>query len=212
MAVSGNLFGNVLDQAFSGGINWASDSIKMALLTSSATPNLATWIHYSDLTNEVASGGGYTTGGVALGTKTHTVTAANSWATAWASLGVYTVGQIVHPTVTNGYIYECVVGGTAGSVAGVLNAGPTQQGATVVDGTVTWSCIGESITQWSSAAALWSAATISAQYGVIYDAQTGVAATEPLIALINFGSTVTSTAGNFTVTPNALGWFWLAPQ
>ena len=103
-------------------------------------------------------------------------------------------------------------GRTAGSVAGVLNAGPTQQGATVVDGTVTWSCIGESITQWSSAAALWSAATISAQYGAIYDAQTGVAATEPLIALINFGSTVTSTAGNFTVTPNALGWFWLAPQ
>ena len=118
MAVSGNLFGNVLDQAFSGGINWASDSIKMALLTSSATPNLATWIHYSDLTNEVASGGGYTTGGVALGTKTHTVTAANSWATAWASLGVYTVGQIVHPRSTNGYIYECVVGGPQARLPG----------------------------------------------------------------------------------------------
>lgn len=212
MAVSGNLFANVLDQAMSGAINWPTDAIKMALLTSAAAPNLATWVHYSDLTNEVAAGGGYSTGGVALGTKTHTVTAANSFATTWAGTTAYTVGNIVRPATGNGYLYECVVPGTSGSSAAVLNAGPTQQGATVTDGTVTWACIGESITQWSSAAASWAAATISAQYGVIYDAQTGVAATEPLIALINLGATVSSTAGAFTITPNALGWFWLAPQ
>jgi len=209
VAVSANLFANFLDQAASGNINWASDSIKMALLTSSASPNLATWVHYSDLTNEVAAGGGYSTGGVALGTKTHTVTAANSWGTSRANTTSQNVGDIVKPASSNGYIYECVVAGTTGSS---LPTYPTQQGNTVTDGTVTWSCIGESITQWSSAAAQWTSATISAQYGVIYDAQSGTGTTEPLICLINFGSTVTSTSGNFTVTPATNGWFWLAPQ
>jgi hypothetical protein len=50
-------------------IDWVSDTIKVALLTSSYTPNQDTHVFYSDLTNEVAAGGGYTTGGAALSTK-----------------------------------------------------------------------------------------------------------------------------------------------
>lgn len=45
----------------------------------------------------------------------------------------------------------------------------------------------------------FTSATISARYGVIYKS-TGVASTSPLICLIDFGSTVTSTAGTFAIT------------
>ena len=45
----------------------------------------------------------------------------------------------------------------------------------------------------------WTGATITARYAVIYKS-TGVSSTSPLIALIDFGSNQTSTAGTFTIT------------
>lgn len=47
-------------------INWPTDTFKIMLLTSTATP-AATWAKRSDVTNEV-SGTGYTAGGNTLGT------------------------------------------------------------------------------------------------------------------------------------------------
>lgn len=54
-------------------VDWTGDTIKVALLTSSASPDRDTWEFYSDLTNEVANGNGYTTGGATLGSKSATV-------------------------------------------------------------------------------------------------------------------------------------------
>lgn len=210
MAVTTNLFENVWDQALSSPINWPSDTIKMALLTASASPSLTTWVHYSDLTNEVASGSGYTTGGVTLGTKTHVCTVANSWGTQWANQA-WTYGQIVRPTSGNLYLYMCSTGGSGNSTQPTW---PTVVGQTVTEasGGVVWTCIGESVTIWSSAAASWTSATFSAAYGVIYDAQSGTGSTEPLIALVNFGATLSPVAGTLTVTPDATyGWFMNNP-
>lgn len=209
MALSTNLFQSTVDKAFGGAINWPSDSIKMALLTASATPSLSTWANYSDLTNEVANGSGYTTGGVTLGTKTHAVTAANSWGTQWAATNAQSVGDIVRPTVGNGFLFVCVA---AGTTSGSQPTWPTVVGQTVVDGTVTWANLGESITVYSSAAASWTTSTFSAAYGVIYDAQTGTAATEPLIALVNFGQTLSPVSSSLTVTPPSTGWFYTSPS
>lgn len=50
-------------------VDWATDTIKIALLTSTYTPNQDTHTFYSDLTNELATGNGYTTGGNTLATK-----------------------------------------------------------------------------------------------------------------------------------------------
>ena len=206
---SANVYANLYDQAFSGKVNYAADSIKMALLTSTYVPNLATHTFFSDLTNEV-SGTGYTAGGLALTTKTHTVTAANSWATVWAATTAYTaLTSVVKPLISNGYIYQCLTSGTSGSSA---PAWPIVQGQTVTDGTAVWTCMGESITQWSSAAVTWSNSTITARYGVIYDAQTGVTTTEPLMWLINFVTDQTSAAGPLTVNVPTLGWSFVTPQ
>lgn len=50
-------------------IDWVTDTIRMTLHTATYTPNRDTHVFASDLTNEVAAGGGYSTGGVTLGTK-----------------------------------------------------------------------------------------------------------------------------------------------
>lgn len=50
----------------------------------------------------------------------------------------------------------------------------------------------------------WTGATITARYAIIYKS-TGVASTSPLIALIDFGSNQTSTAGTFAITFAAEG-------
>jgi hypothetical protein len=54
----------------SNAIDWLSDTIKLALTTSSYTPSAA-HDFFNDVTNEI-SGTGYTAGGVTLGTKTRT--------------------------------------------------------------------------------------------------------------------------------------------
>ncbi len=216
MAVTANVYANFFDKAASGLINYASDTINMALLTSSYTPNLATHAVYTDLTNEVAAGGGYSTGGQAIGTKTHTVTAANSWTTtngnftngSWAGTTAASAGNIVKAGTPNGYLYICTVAGTTGSSAAVLNSGPTIQGHEVTDGSVTWSCLGESISVFSSAAVTWASSTITARYAVLYDN----AGTKPLLAVVNFGTDQSSSNGNFTVTPSVNGWFFICPQ
>lgn len=47
----------------------AAVEVKVALVTSSYTPNIDTHEDYADITNEVANGNGYTTGGVVLANK-----------------------------------------------------------------------------------------------------------------------------------------------
>lgn len=49
-----------------GSIDCDTDTFKMLLVTSSYTPNKKTHTRRSDITNEVANGNGYTTGGVTV--------------------------------------------------------------------------------------------------------------------------------------------------
>ena len=78
MTVSAYWYGNALLKALNKEINWASDTIKVMLCTSAYTPNQDTDI-YKDVVNPTeATGTGYTTGGVALASKTNTYTAATN--------------------------------------------------------------------------------------------------------------------------------------
>ncbi len=199
-------FANLFDQMLSGNINWASDSIKMALLDATYTPNLTTHIHFSDVSgHDLPTSGGYTALGQALTTKTHTVTAANSFATTWAATTAHVVGDIIRPATGNGFLYLCSAAGITGSGTPTF---PTTIGATVADATVTWTNIGESITQLGSDAPSWATASFSTRYAVIYDAQTGVTSTEPLMLLVDFGSTQSPSSTTFTVPKPGLGWTW----
>ena len=55
----------------------------------------------------------------------------------WTSGGTFSLGQIVKPTASYNYTYECTVAGTAGSTEPTW---PTTVGNTVTDGGVTWTC------------------------------------------------------------------------
>lgn len=78
MAVSAKLYGTpLLAQWGATPINWTADTIKVALATSSYTPNQDTHAFFSDLTNEV-SGTGYTAGGATLGSAAKTYTGATN--------------------------------------------------------------------------------------------------------------------------------------
>lgn len=73
MAVTTKVYGNAAKHIQAGDINWTSDTIKAALVTSSYTPNQGTdefWT--TPKTNEIAGSGGYTTRGSTLGTKSVT--------------------------------------------------------------------------------------------------------------------------------------------
>jgi hypothetical protein len=75
MAASAKLYANflhlLLENKLGGDI--LSQTIKVALCTSSYTPSQANHDYFDDITNEVANGNGYTSGGATLGTKTCTV-------------------------------------------------------------------------------------------------------------------------------------------
>jgi hypothetical protein len=103
MAVTANWYGlGVSSQWGSAPVNFASDTIKVALTTSSYTPNQDTHNFFSDVTNELAASGGYSTGGVTLGTKNvgydtasneARLTAANS---SWSSASFTTRNAIIY--------------------------------------------------------------------------------------------------------------------
>jgi hypothetical protein len=66
MADTGRLYACALKSAFNKEIHWDSDAIKVALFNSSYTPDQNADQYYDALSNEVANGGGYATGGAAL--------------------------------------------------------------------------------------------------------------------------------------------------
>jgi hypothetical protein len=198
--MAASLYGKVESALWSGSINFASDTIKAALVTSSYTPDFTAHDFFDDVTNEV-TGTGYTAGGATLASKTVTFTAANSWGTSRANSTAYAVGDIVRPATGNTFLYQCVTAGTSG---GSTPTYPTVVGQTVTDGGVTWSCVGRSILVIDCADPSWPSSTITARGVVIYKS-TGTASTSPLIAYDTTGSDVSSTSGTFTYTVNAIG-------
>jgi hypothetical protein len=75
--------------------------------------------------------------------------------------------------------------------------GYTAGGATLASKTATTSGL---VTTFTGAATSWASSTITARYAVLYDSTPGTATTDPLIAYVDFGANVSSTAGTFTIT------------
>jgi hypothetical protein len=66
-----NMYGSFLIKALNKELDWDGDTINVALVTSSYTPNQDTHDYWDDVVaNEVANGNGYTTNGITLTSKT----------------------------------------------------------------------------------------------------------------------------------------------
>ena len=72
------LYGNFLAKSLNKEIDWDSDTIKVALLTSSYTPNQDTHDYYDDVVANEVTGTGYTSGGNTLSSKTITYDGTNN--------------------------------------------------------------------------------------------------------------------------------------
>lgn len=107
MAVTAKLYGAVVAKAFNKEIDYDTDTIKVALCTSTYTPNQDTHDYFNDITNEV-SGTGYTAGGATLGSKTVTYTSGtNTWAfdaadTSWSTSTITARYAIVYVDTGSG--------------------------------------------------------------------------------------------------------------
>lgn len=195
-----SLYGPAYQSLLAAEINFAADTIKAMLCTSSYTPDPLTHRYKSSVTNEV-TGTGYTAGGATLASKTVTLTVANSWTIQRANSTAYALGDIVRPATGNGYVYQAVVAGTSGAS---IPTYPTVVGQTVTDGGVTWVCKGRAVLAIDCADPAWASSTITARTVVIYKS-TGSDATSPLIAYDSAAADVSSTAGTWTYQVNALG-------
>jgi hypothetical protein len=201
VAATGNFYGQALAKALNKEIDFDTDSIKAMLTTSTYTPNLATHAYKSDVTNEV-TGTGYTATGNVLTAVTLTYVAANSWGVSRANTTAYAAGDVVRPATGNGFLYQAITGGTSG---GSIPTYPTTIGGTVADGTVTWMCVATGAVVLDAADPAWPTSTITARRLVIYDSTPATDATRPLIALVDFGADVSSTAATFTVVFDVRG-------
>jgi|1048.fasta_scaffold00544_17 hypothetical protein len=70
--MASKLYGSFLLKALNKEIDWDTDTIKVALLTSSYTPNQDTHDYFDDVVANEVSGTGYTAGGNTLASKTIT--------------------------------------------------------------------------------------------------------------------------------------------
>lgn len=131
------LYGNFLVKALNKEVDWDTDTIKVALTTSSYTPNQDTHDYFNDVTNEV-TGTGYTAGGNTLASKTITYDDANNVIvldaadTTWAS-----------STITARYAVVYASTGTASTspLIGYVDFG-SDQSSTNGNFTITWDSTG----------------------------------------------------------------------
>lgn len=183
------------------------DGMTITLHTSAYAMSRTADDYVNDLTGELPTANGYTAGGIAAGVVSRTHTVANSWGVSRANSTAYVVGDVVRPATGNTYLYRATNSGTSGAS---IPTYPTVLGQTVVDGGVTWECYGIAITTFTFANAVtWAAFSATGiRYMVLSDRTAGTAATQPLIAVTDFGTDQAGTGQSWTVTPHAaLGWF-----
>lgn len=76
--MASKVYGNAIKAAFNKEVDWDTDSIKVALLSSAYTPNQDSHDYYDDVVANEVTGTGYTAGGTALASKTATYDASTN--------------------------------------------------------------------------------------------------------------------------------------
>lgn len=70
--MASKLYGQFIQQSFNKEIDWDSDTIKVALLNNTYTPDQDAHNYYDDVVAYEVTGTGYTAGGITLANKTNT--------------------------------------------------------------------------------------------------------------------------------------------
>lgn len=138
MAVTAKLYGKGLLSLANKEIDWTSDTIKVALTTSSYTPDQDVHDYFNDVTNEV-SGTGYTAGGATLANCTATYTAGTNVMKLDADDAVWATATI---TARYAVIYDSTPGTAATNpLIGYVDFG-ADVSSTAANFTITWDAAG----------------------------------------------------------------------
>ena len=76
--MASKLYGQFLQQALNKEVDWDTDTIKVALLTNSYTPDQDAHNYFDDVSSYEVTGTGYTAGGITLANKTNTYSSATN--------------------------------------------------------------------------------------------------------------------------------------
>jgi len=138
MAVSAKWFGKtILNQFGSAPINWTADTIKVALCTSSFTPDQDVMDFFDDVTNEI-TGTGYTAGGTTLTTPTKTYTGATNVIKLDADDAVWTTATL---TARYAVIYKDTGTASTSPIMGYVDFG-ADVSSTAASFTIVWDAAG----------------------------------------------------------------------
>lgn len=86
----------------------------------------------------------------------------------------------------------------------VVGTGYTAGGATIATPTFSYTAA-TNVFAIDGGDVSWTTSTITARYAIVYDDTPATAATKPLIAYVDFGADVSSSAGTFSITWDAAG-------
>ena len=137
MAVTAKLYGSLPAKLANKEIDFDTDTIKVALCTSTYTPNQDTHAYFSDITNEV-TGTGYTAGGQTLASKTVTYTAASNLQTFDAADTVWASSTI---TARYAIVYESTGTAATSALIGYVDFG-ADVSSTASTFQITWDAAG----------------------------------------------------------------------
>lgn len=137
--MAAKLYGSVVAKAFNKEIDFDSDTIKVALLTSAYTPNQDTHDYLDDVIANEVTGTGYTAGGLTLGNKTVTYNASTNETVLDADDAVWSASTI---TARYAVVYDATPGTNATRpLIGYVDF-TSDQSSTNGNFTITWDTTG----------------------------------------------------------------------
>ena len=132
------LYGNFLLKALNKEVDFDSDTIKVALLTSSYTPNQDTHDYFNDVSTNEVTGTGYTAGGITLSSKTATYDSGTNVIVLDAADVTWSSSTI---TARYAVVYDSTGTSSTSALIGYVDFG-SDQSSTNGNFTITWDSTG----------------------------------------------------------------------
>lgn len=132
------LYGNFLLKALNKEVDFDTDTIKVALLSSSYTPDQDAHDYFNDVSSAEVSGTGYTTGGNTLASKTATYDSANNVIVLDAADTTWSSSTI---TARYAVVYDSTGTASTSPLIGYVDFG-SDQSSTNGNFTITWDSTG----------------------------------------------------------------------
>ena len=136
--MASKLYGNFLLKALNKEVDFDSDTIKVALLTSSYTPDQDAHDYFNDVSTYEVTGTGYTTGGATLASKTATYDSATNVIVLDAADVTWSSSTI---TARYAVVYDSTGTASTSALIGYVDFG-SDQSSTNGNFTITWDSTG----------------------------------------------------------------------